>query len=167
MNGERRSLSDDLGVVGVVVAALALVVALLCGGLLGYRLLSVQQRRDVIVKEELRAVESEKAARQQALAAEQARQDAKLRIVAWNVESGGNDPSVIAKQLQDLDRYDICGLTVVSPGNTTFYLKSIQAHGDGYRSFVTVTGSGDRMMMVSTPTGWKLWRTPNWKPTMA
>ena len=73
-----------------------------------------------------------------------------LRLVAWNVESGGNDPAVIAKQLVDnLGRYDIYGLSEVDPGNTRLYLKSIQAqHGDGYQSVVTLTGNKDRMMLV-------------------
>ncbi len=36
---------------------------------------------------------------------------AELRILAWNVESDGNDPDVIVRQLHDLSGYDIVGLT--------------------------------------------------------
>lgn len=72
-----------------------------------------------------------------------------LRLVAWNVESGGNDPNVIAKQLvSDLARYDIYGLTEVDPGNTRLYLKSLQTRSNRYRSIVTVTGGSDRMLLV-------------------
>ena len=34
-----------------------------------------------------------------------------LRILAWNVESDGNDPNVIVRQLHQLSGYDIVGLT--------------------------------------------------------
>jgi hypothetical protein len=36
-----------------------------------------------------------------------------LRILAWNVESDGNDPNVIVNQLHELSGYDIVGLTEV------------------------------------------------------
>ena len=69
-------------------------------------------------------------------------------LVAWNVESGGNDPRVIDAQLASFKaRYDIFGLTEVSPSNTRRYLDSIRGH-EAFNSITTATGHGDRMMMV-------------------
>jgi hypothetical protein len=68
-----------------------------------------------------------------------------LRLVTWNLESGGNDPAVIAQQLAELGTYEVYGLTEVHPANTRLYTAAI---GPPYKSLVTVTGGNDRMMIV-------------------
>ena len=49
-----------------------------------------------------------------------------FRFLSWNIESGGNDPAVIAEQLAQLGHYDIFGLSEVAPSNTRCYLLAIQ-----------------------------------------
>ncbi len=68
-----------------------------------------------------------------------------LRLVTWNIESGGNKPSVIADQLSKLGPYDIVGLTEVDPANSRRYK---QAMGDTYRSVLSSTGNKDRLMLL-------------------
>lgn len=152
MNRERRSLSDDIGIIGVA----AVVIAILGGGMVTTSYIYVRRQRTAMVLAEAKAAQAAaqvaaQAEKQQRIAAQSLSnaEARKLRLVAWNIESGGNDPTVIAKQLiNDLDRYDIYGLVEVDPSNTNLYRKSIQAHGDGYRSIVTTTGGEDRMMIV-------------------
>jgi hypothetical protein len=50
-----------------------------------------------------------------------------LRILAWNVESDGNDPEVIVSQLHDLAGYDIVGLTEVRANNIKKYVDALSA----------------------------------------
>ena len=38
-----------------------------------------------------------------------------ISVLSWNVESGGADPEIIAKQLQELGKYDAYCLQEVSP----------------------------------------------------
>lgn len=72
-----------------------------------------------------------------------------LRVLGWNVESGGNSPAKIAEQLKNLDSYDIVGLTEVQSKNFKRYANAI---GDGeearYRYVASVTGKGDRLMII-------------------
>ena len=77
-----------------------------------------------------------------------------LRLVTWNVESGGNDPAVIAQQLAELGPYDLYGLTEVSPANTRRYTAAI---GDSYKSLVSATGRSDRMMIVYNADSCNCW----------
>ena len=73
-----------------------------------------------------------------------------IRFVSWNVESGGNDPSVIAEQLaNELEKYDCYGLTEVSPSNVRRYHQAIQTKwGAGYAFLSTTNGGGDRMLLI-------------------
>ena len=71
--------------------------------------------------------------------------DSRLSILAWNVESGGNDPNVIASQLSSLTGYQIYGLTEVHPSNSRRY---VQALGEQFNYVVTVTGKNDRMVLA-------------------
>ena len=68
-----------------------------------------------------------------------------LRVLTWNVESGGNDPNVIAKQLTDLGAYDIFGLCEVDPANVNGYTR---AAGDNFKSIVSETGRSDRLVLI-------------------
>ena len=72
-----------------------------------------------------------------------------LRLVTWNIESGGNKPSVIADQLGKLGRYDIVGLTEVDPVNSRRYREALSsAHGKPFQSAVSSTGKKDRVMFI-------------------
>lgn len=71
-----------------------------------------------------------------------------LRLLTWNVESGGNNPDVIADQLAQLAPYDIFGLTEVHPDNTLRYTRAIQKAPGTYRHIVSSTGNEDRLMLV-------------------
>lgn len=58
-----------------------------------------------------------------------------MRILAWNVESGGSDPDVIAKQLQTFSDYDIIGLSEVAPQNFDLFQRAAGAN------FESITGT--------------------------
>jgi hypothetical protein len=66
-----------------------------------------------------------------------------LRILAWNVESGGNDPNVIVNQLHELSDYDIVGLTEVRASSIKKYVDALSASGNTFLSINTATGGGD------------------------
>ena len=65
-----------------------------------------------------------------------------LRLVAWNIESGGNDPQVIASQLSDFSDYDVVALNEVRMANIKTYMKAM---GSNFDSFVSSTGRSDRL----------------------
>lgn len=72
-----------------------------------------------------------------------------LRIVSWNVESGGNDPAVIAEQLVELGRYDIVALQEVHSRNIGRYGNAIRdGISKSYRYFASNTGRSDRLMII-------------------
>lgn len=59
---------------------------------------------------------------------------APLRIVSWNVESGGADSAVISEQLADLGCFDAYCLQEVAPSNLARYAYAIrEAYGNRYR----------------------------------
>ena len=68
----------------------------------------------------------------------------KLSILAWNVESGGNDPNVIAAQLRELTGYDIYCLCEVHADSFDRYTAAV---GEGFVSLNSKTGRGDRMQI--------------------
>ena len=133
-------------------AALLIAVIVGAGGFMFYRNRAAQQAALVAEMRALKAAQRAEAMRQ-VEAAQQTRetrreaiqQPQELRFVTWNVESGGNDPAVIAQQLAELGQYDIFGLTEVSPANTRRYTTAI---GDSYKSLVTATSRSDRMMII-------------------
>jgi hypothetical protein len=67
-----------------------------------------------------------------------------ISILAWNVESGGNDPKVIAQQLTELGGYDIYCLSEVADKNFVRYLSAV---GSGFTSFNGNTGRNDRLQI--------------------
>jgi hypothetical protein len=71
-----------------------------------------------------------------------------LRILAWNVESDGNDPDVIVRQLHELPDYDIVGLTEVRAGSIKKYVDALSASGNTYLSINTATGGSDRIVLA-------------------
>lgn len=74
--------------------------------------------------------------------------DASFSIVAWNVESGGNDPAVIAERLDGFWFEDevVC-LSEVNPKNSFTYGESLQ----GYFGLTSRSGGGDRLMIFASP----------------
>lgn len=69
-----------------------------------------------------------------------------LSIVAWNVESDGNDPKLIAKQLADF-RDDIVCLSEVHPDSIAGYA----AVFPGYVHVSSLSGREDRLMIMASP----------------
>ena len=73
-------------------------------------------------------------------------QNTTLRFLSWNVESGGNDPAVIAEQLAQLGSYDVIALQEVHPSNSRAYLRAVEKARpedirsilDEYRSVLSV-----------------------------
>jgi endonuclease/exonuclease/phosphatase family metal-dependent hydrolase len=70
---------------------------------------------------------------------------APLAILAWNVESGGADPAVIARQLGELGRYDVYALSEVAPQDINTFA---QACGPQFASIHTETGYDDRLQII-------------------
>ena len=71
--------------------------------------------------------------------------DGTISILAWNVESGGNDPEVIAQQLTELGGYDIYCLSEVADENFDRYLTAV---GSGFTSCNGNTGRNDRLQII-------------------
>jgi endonuclease/exonuclease/phosphatase family metal-dependent hydrolase len=68
-----------------------------------------------------------------------------ISILAWNVESGGSDPSVIARQLKDLGTHDVICLSEVDPGSFGLYAGAL---GPQFKSINGRTGNSDRLQII-------------------
>ena len=68
-----------------------------------------------------------------------------LNLVAWNVESGGNSPQIIAKQLQDFSGCDIVALNECGRKNVPFYNTAL---GANYQAFISQTGGADHLVIL-------------------
>ena len=64
-----------------------------------------------------------------------------ITLFSWNVESEGSDPEVIAKQLSEMNRYDVYGLCEVLPESIELYTNAL---GDDYRTIASRSGYNDR-----------------------
>lgn len=64
-----------------------------------------------------------------------------IRILAWNIESEGADPKVIAQQITELDRYDIYGFTEVKSDEWNDIKRAL---GNEYDCWYSRTGNNDR-----------------------
>jgi hypothetical protein len=85
-----------------------------------------------------------------------------IRVLTWNVESDrpepprhfadGNTPAVIAEQLTQLQEdggpYDLIALTEVLKTSAEPYEQALEAGGRSYRSFVSQSGSTDRLQIL-------------------
>jgi endonuclease/exonuclease/phosphatase family metal-dependent hydrolase len=72
-----------------------------------------------------------------------------LRVISWNVESGGSDPATIAKQLAELGRHDVFALQEVHPRDADRYGQAIRsAYGRQYRYLFSHTGRSDRLLIA-------------------
>ncbi len=70
---------------------------------------------------------------------------ATLSVIAWNVESGGSDPVVIAKQLKELGDYDIYCLSEVDPKT---FDQNVTAIGSKFTTINGNTGRDDRLQII-------------------
>ena len=68
-----------------------------------------------------------------------------LFILAWNLESGGNDPELIAQQLSELSGYDIYCLSEVHAKNFKLYANALPS---GFVAVNSTLGGGDRMQIL-------------------
>lgn len=68
-----------------------------------------------------------------------------LSILAWNVESGGADPAVIAKRLTRLDDFDIVCLSEVHPSDFQTFQ---DAKGPNFHAMNSKTGNEDRLQII-------------------
>ena len=72
-----------------------------------------------------------------------------LRVMSWNVESGGTDPATIAKELAELGRHDVFALQEVHPRDADRYGQAIRtAYGKQYRYLFSQTGGSDRLLLA-------------------
>ena len=67
-----------------------------------------------------------------------------ISILAWNVESGGNDPEIIAKQLGEMSGYDVYCLSEVAAENFDRYTAALSAN---FQSINGRTGRNDRLQI--------------------
>jgi endonuclease/exonuclease/phosphatase family metal-dependent hydrolase len=68
-----------------------------------------------------------------------------ISVLAWNVESGGNDSGTIASQFTELAGYDIYCLCEVNSANFRRYTDSL---GVGFMSVNSTTGGSDRLQII-------------------
>lgn len=68
-----------------------------------------------------------------------------LSVLAWNVESGGSDPEVIAKQLSELNGYDVYCLSEVDDDDFDTFRKAVP---EGFVAVNSNSGGGDRLQIL-------------------
>lgn len=68
-----------------------------------------------------------------------------ISVLAWNLESGGNDPKVIAKQLSELKDYDVYCLSEVAASHFDTFEKAMPA---GFVAVNSKSGGGDRLQIL-------------------
>lgn len=70
---------------------------------------------------------------------------ATISILAWNIESGGNDPAEISYQLSELSGYDIYAFSEVDDDNVMLYASSCGPH---FSYVVSFSGRRDRLLTL-------------------
>lgn len=68
-----------------------------------------------------------------------------FKILAWNVESDGADPAVIAKQLKELDGYQLYALSEVNKRNFDAFRQSL---GPAFKSINGTHKENDHLQMI-------------------
>ena len=68
-----------------------------------------------------------------------------ISVLSWNVESGGSDPAVIAKQLKELGEHDIYCLSEVDPKS---FEQNASALGDMFMAVNGKSGRDDRLQII-------------------
>lgn len=79
-----------------------------------------------------------------------------ISILAWNVESGGSDPLVIAQQLKELGTHDVVCLSEVEPGSFDLYK---DAMGTNFTSINGRSGRSDRLQIIFNSEKFELLQT--------
>ena len=68
-----------------------------------------------------------------------------ISVLAWNLESGGSDPKVIAKQLEKLGGYDVYCLSEVAASHFDTFKKALPP---GFVAVNSKSGGGDRLQIL-------------------
>jgi len=68
-----------------------------------------------------------------------------ISVLAWNVESGGSDPKVIAKQLTELGSHDVYCLSEVDSDEFERFRKALPV---GFTFVDSKSGGGDRLQII-------------------
>ncbi len=68
-----------------------------------------------------------------------------IRILAWNVESGGSEAETIATQLSEFNTYDLYALSEVSPRHFKIFSSAV---GDNFTSLESRSGASDRLQII-------------------
>lgn len=72
-----------------------------------------------------------------------------LKVVVWNVESGGNDPTKIAERLIEFDGYHIIGLTeVIRDSFRLYHFAAGLKESHPYRFVGSQSGNDDRLFVA-------------------
>jgi hypothetical protein len=75
---------------------------------------------------------------------------ARLRVVGWNVQSGGSDPETIARQIAAFPNVDLWGLSEVSGAADAARFAQAAAEGKGapFGALLGTTGGSDRLLIL-------------------
>ena len=72
-----------------------------------------------------------------------------LRVISWNIESGGADPSIIAKELVNMPKSEAYLLQEVSPRDIGRLAAAVRkAHGTSYKYYQSSLGGTDRLVIL-------------------
>lgn len=132
--------------------------AMICG-VMGLAHTRVRIAEQIALKERLKAEQLQSVALQYMRMADeissQLQPSKEYSILHWNIESGGNDPTIIAKQLVDLGRYDIIGLSKV--GKPEVYEQAMNQNWPRRYGFVRgTTGNSDSLLLIYDKTKFEL-----------
>ena len=82
---------------------------------------------------------------------------ADLQILSWNIESGGADPAIIARQLAELPQADAYLLQEVSGKDIGRLAASVRkAHGATYKYYLSSLGGADRLAILFDESKYRL-----------
>jgi hypothetical protein len=75
-----------------------------------------------------------------------------LRLIAWNVESGGADPETVSEDITDLDGYDVWGLSEVDQDDAEMYAEAAaEGEWNNVEYVLGTTGGNDRLLIMWNP----------------
>jgi hypothetical protein len=78
-----------------------------------------------------------------------AAQAVEFEIVSWNVESGGDDPNLIAQQIEAFSGVELWGLCEVDASNQRRYGRAAGiGEGAFFEPILGTTGGGDRLLVI-------------------
>ncbi len=73
-----------------------------------------------------------------------------LQVIAWNMETGGADPAVLANQIEQFQGIDLWGFSEVRNRDWALAFTEAAAEGEQaeFRMILGTTGRGDRLLIV-------------------